>query len=211
MKYTEFFKKYKGKKIDYDGMYGVQCVDLIDRYITDVLQLKINFFGNAKLWWTNRNKSQWLKGNFYFITPTYSNNETRRGDIGIRSSGTYGHIFVIDNLNSNGTFSYYDCNGGGNGEAVTLRTRPYNSKYINGILRPKNQKNIDGVKIYGNASIVGNCPVFSSSELDSKVGALYFGDRVLKLGTGRGRPIVTYQITNGYKVGFINEKYLKED
>lgn len=36
MNYSEFINKYLGKSTDYDGAYGVQCVDLIKAYLHDV-------------------------------------------------------------------------------------------------------------------------------------------------------------------------------
>ena len=113
MTFDEWVNTYKGSKVDYDGSYGVQCVDLADHYVTHVLGLSVGFWGNAKNWWTDRNSSQWLKNNFTFISPKYTNGETQKGDIGIRTSGTWGHIFIIANSNSNGTVSYWDENGGG--------------------------------------------------------------------------------------------------
>lgn len=205
MNYTEFIKKYNGKKIDYDGVYDCQCVDLIDRYIVDVLQLKIGFWGNAKTWWTNRFNSRWLADNFYFIIPKFNEHETQRGDIGIRCSGSNGHIFIIDSANSNGRFSYYDTNGYGNNEAVTLRSRPYNAKYITGILRPKNQTNIN-TTLYGNGRVIQACAVYSDSRLENAIGYLYVGDRVCKLGTGNGNIMLCYPVNNYYKVGFIKSE-----
>ena len=142
MSFEAWVNKYLGKRSDYDGVYGVQCVDLIDCFIDRVLGLTKGFWGNAKYWWLNRNKSEWLKDNFDFITPKYANGELKRGDIGIRTSGTYGHIFVVAESNTNGKFKYYDQNATGNGDKMTLREKPYNSDYINGILRPKNQSNL---------------------------------------------------------------------
>ncbi|WP_252722587.1 hypothetical protein [Treponema phagedenis] len=37
MSLDEFVKKYLGKKVDYDGHYGAQCVDLFRQYCKDVL------------------------------------------------------------------------------------------------------------------------------------------------------------------------------
>ena len=137
--FESWVKLYLGKKTDWDGAYGVQCVDLIDCYINKCLGLSIGFWGNAKYWWLNRKTSTWLKNNFEFVTPTYKNGELKKGDIGIRTSGTYGHIFVIAEPSANGSFKYYDQNATGNGDAMTLRTKAFNSSNINGILRPKNQ------------------------------------------------------------------------
>jgi cell wall-associated NlpC family hydrolase len=33
----EFVKKYTGKKVDYDGVYGAQCVDLFRQYVKECL------------------------------------------------------------------------------------------------------------------------------------------------------------------------------
>lgn len=39
MELEKFVKKYEGKKIDYDGAYGAQCVDLARLYIHSVWEL----------------------------------------------------------------------------------------------------------------------------------------------------------------------------
>lgn len=140
--FESWVNKYLGKRTDYDGVYGVQCVDLIDCYIEKCLGLKKGFWGNAKDWWTDRNSSSWLKKNFDFVTPKYKNGELKKGDIGIRTSGTYGHIFVVYGPAANGKFKYYDQNATGNGDKMTLREKAFSSSYINGILRPKDQSNL---------------------------------------------------------------------
>ena len=40
MTLEEFVKKYNGKKVDYDGVYGAQCVDLFRQYTKEVLDVK---------------------------------------------------------------------------------------------------------------------------------------------------------------------------
>lgn len=37
MNLEEFVKKYKGKKVDFDGVYGAQCVDLFRQYVKECL------------------------------------------------------------------------------------------------------------------------------------------------------------------------------
>lgn len=39
MELVEFINKYLGKEVDYDGAYGVQCVDLFRQYCKDVLNV----------------------------------------------------------------------------------------------------------------------------------------------------------------------------
>ncbi|MDD6658687.1 MAG: CHAP domain-containing protein [Eubacteriales bacterium] len=165
MKFSAWVKKFLGKKTDYDGVYGVQCVDLIDCYIHECLGLDKGFWGNAKFWWLNRKSSAWLKKNFEFITPNYKNGELKKGDIGIRTSGTYGHIFVIAEPTKNGKVKYYDQNATGNGDKMTLREKAYNSSTVNGILRPKNQKNLKEAKVY--KTVKANGGLFAYSSLNS--------------------------------------------
>ena len=142
MKLSEFVETYLGKKTDWDGAYGVQCVDLIDAYIEKVLELKIGFYGNAKNWWTERNDSSWLKSNFDFVTPKYKDGELKAGDIGVRTSGAWGHIFIVKEPTNNGKIKYYDQNATGNSDAMTLQTKTYSSSTVTGILRPKAQDKI---------------------------------------------------------------------
>ena len=40
MTLEEFVKKYNGKKVDYDGVYGAQCVDLFRQYAKEGLGIK---------------------------------------------------------------------------------------------------------------------------------------------------------------------------
>ena len=39
MTLDEFVKRYNGKKVDFDGRYGCQCVDLFRQYCEDVLKI----------------------------------------------------------------------------------------------------------------------------------------------------------------------------
>ena len=40
MTLEEFVNVYNGRKVDYDGVYGCQCVDLFRQYVKDVLGIK---------------------------------------------------------------------------------------------------------------------------------------------------------------------------
>lgn len=215
LKFSQWVNTYIGKRTDYDGAYGVQCVDLIDCYIDKCLGLTKGYWGNAKYWWTNRNSSKWLKDNFEFITPTYKNGELKAGDIGIRTSGTYGHIFIVKESNANGKIKYYDQNATDSGDAMTLREKPYTSDYVNGILRPKNRSNIDERKTamskYGNAAMMSAQTVYADSDLTLKVGSVSKNERVLQLGTGEGNPIISYKTDSGYKTGFVRKGSVKRD
>ena len=137
---NEFFNKYKNKAIDFDGVAGVQCVDLAKLYLNKVFGIKSGAWGNAKDWWIDRNKNTVLKKNFDFIlidaSRPYAKTTVQKGDIGIRTSGTYGHIFVIDKVKDNILY-YYDFNGTGHNDPCTRRGKPFTNYYITGILRKK--------------------------------------------------------------------------
>ena len=139
MKYNEFVLKNIGHKIDFDRQYGIQCVDLINQYMVDVLGLEVTYHPYfAKDFWNDRKKSKFLIKNFEFVLPTQ---KIQRGDIGVRNTGTAGHIFIIDKKIGNKLYVYDQINKG-SGAGMTARVFENTSKYITGILRPKNQKNI---------------------------------------------------------------------
>lgn len=146
MTFKQWVKTYLGKKTDYDGAYGVQCVDLAKCYIEKVLGIKAQSIGNAKEYWEKRSSEKYLKDNFTPIKCTYKNGELQAGDIGVRTSGTYGHIFVVAEPTKDGKIKFYDQNATGKGDAMTLRTKAYTQMVITGVLRPKNQKNITTTK-----------------------------------------------------------------
>ena len=141
--FKEFIKKYIGKSVDYDGYAGVQCVDLAKLYLDKCFNLKCGEMGNAKNWWYDRNSNPILKKNFNSVTVDnsrpYAKTPVQAGDIGIRTSGKYGHIFLIQEVKNNIIY-YYDFNGTGNHDAMTLRKKPYSSYYVTGILRKKTEQ-----------------------------------------------------------------------
>lgn len=140
MKWSEWIKQ-TGSYLDDNGG-KVWCVDLVLNFIKDCLGLTISFHGNAREWWERRNE---LKDNFEFITPTFKDGELLPGDIGVRVTGGhgYGHIFVIAGSVKNGELRYYDENGRGNYDPMTLQKYSYTKDNITGVLRPRDRSNID--------------------------------------------------------------------
>lgn len=141
--YKEFIAKYLGKKIDYDGYAGVQCVDLAKLYLEECFGLKCGEMGNAKEWWYDRKTNPILAKNFDAYTinnhrPASTSN-INKGDLGIRTSGTYGHIFVCDHTDKK-TITYYDENGTGKHDAVSKRIKPFTNYYVTGVLRKKTER-----------------------------------------------------------------------
>ena len=90
MTVREFFNKYQGTSVDFDGYYGPQCVDLVQYYNRDVIGGPL-LTGNAKDIWGTYPK------NFYTQTPNLPNNFPSLGDIIIWDGGMgngNGHIAI---------------------------------------------------------------------------------------------------------------------
>lgn len=106
MNYTEFFNKYNGKPVDFDGYYGNQCMDLYRQYVKEVIECPQSPGVNgAKDVWNT-----YLPEYFERITNTPTG-VPQKGDIVIWGVGVgpYGHIAIFDNGDSN-SFKSFDQN-----------------------------------------------------------------------------------------------------
>jgi len=114
MNYDIFLNKWMGKSIDWDGMYGYQCVDLIAQYCVEMGWPVA--YANAKDWANHsalRNTHNWTVNN-----PSDFNQVPKRGDIivwngNLPGSGGYGHIAIWDMIVRPGIFNSLDQNWGG--------------------------------------------------------------------------------------------------
>lgn len=95
----EFIDKYDGKKVDFDGVYGAQCVDLFRQYAKEVLRIKehtgpCQTTGGAKDLYLDYDKMPLEKK--YFIRSRSKN--WKAGDILIWDStptNKYGHVAIF--------------------------------------------------------------------------------------------------------------------
>lgn len=138
MTLDKFLDTYKvGKSYDYAKTgYKGECVSLVKCYIKDVLGVTPQAIGNAKDYWLKRNSS-YIANNFTPIvnTPSFV---PERGDLFVRTSGTYGHIGIV----LDATTSYFNTiEQNYNGCRTVKNINHTNWSNIN-FLRPKNQKNI---------------------------------------------------------------------
>ena len=134
MTIDDFFNKVKGKKIDYDGVYKNQCVDLIKQYEFDVMCIIPEAVGDAKDYYLNFENKKFLKNHFIKIpnTPDYV---PLKGDVVVFGGGKYGHICIATGEGNTSYFYSYDQNVGGNLEPVQRCWHNY--KNCLGALRPK--------------------------------------------------------------------------
>lgn len=142
MTFDNFFDKYLGTKIDYDGVSGVQCVDLIKLYLDKVFGIKAGAWGNARDYWLSFDSREPLKKNFTKIKNT-ADFVPKKGDIvvwsgDISASNDYGHIAVACGEGNTSAFYSYDQNW--NGKEVKKIKHNYTALY--GVLRPKDLDNI---------------------------------------------------------------------
>ncbi len=104
MTIDQFITKYEGKKVDWDGAYGGQCVDLFRQYLNDVLNFpQPRGVVGAADFWTNYDSDPNLKNNFQKIanSPT---GVPAKGDVMVwnkKAGGGFGHIaiFLEGNVN----------------------------------------------------------------------------------------------------------------
>lgn len=132
MTFKKWVEKNLNKKVNPDGVYGVQCVDLIDFYIQDYLKLKKGFWGNAIDWYKSYNNSKWLKNSFIKLNKDCCS----VGDVCVSNSGKYGHIFICTKKLSDYEIEYIDQNHTGKGDCITLRKGNINTLSICCVLRP---------------------------------------------------------------------------
>ncbi len=139
MNLQEFVAKYSGKKIDWDGAYQGQCVDLFRQYVHELLALsQPKSVVGAADFWTNYDSDPVLKENFDKI----ANSETfvpQAGDVGIwnkKAGGGFGHIGVCTGKGDTNTFESFDQNWK-TISVCELITHNYTNFY--GVLRPKRQ------------------------------------------------------------------------
>jgi len=135
----QFIKKYVGKKVDADGAYGYQCVDLVKKYFPEVLGTPA-IRNNAVDYWTNYPTKYLTR-----ITNTASF-LPKRGDIMVWGTkvGKYGHIAIVDTANLN-TFVSLDQNWPYSNGTTPAKKITHNYSGVLGVLRPKKDVNFDQV------------------------------------------------------------------
>ncbi|MBO5869334.1 MAG: leucine-rich repeat protein, partial [Clostridia bacterium] len=125
----------EGQYLDYDGVYGAQCVDLI-KYYYDFLG-ETPRKGNANHYiYDSYSGSKvpigWTKIQYY------SGFTARAGDIALFDYGEYGHIGLIVSADATGMTTLENNREDGSGTSVAkLGRRSYTSLDFWGVIRPK--------------------------------------------------------------------------
>lgn len=144
--FKKWVELFEGKKINPDGVYGVQCVDLIKHYCRNVIGINKKYsdsWGNAVEWYTKFGEKPWLIQNFKRIS-YIKGMRIRKGDIAVFStSSQFGHIAVCTGNYNKYTFEAFDENYKGTGAGMTKRNFEYTgNRILLGVLRPRDRSNI---------------------------------------------------------------------
>lgn len=139
MTLIEFIEKYQGKKVDFDGAYGAQCVDLFRQYTKEVLGIRehtgpcattggaidlfldYNIMPVEKKYFTRSTNKNWKSGDILIWDKTPTNK--------------YGHVAILIAVFDNSKFLVFEQNGITQaGAEIRVRDRTY----LLGYLRKKN-------------------------------------------------------------------------
>ena len=126
MTIEEFVKKNTGKKVDYDGVFGAQCVDLFRQYALDVLGIPEHTgscatSGGAKDLFLDYAKMPLEKKYFIKIT----NKSFIPGDVAVwgeSEKNKYGHVAIVLGKLNDDLIVFEQDGLKQNGARITLRS-----------------------------------------------------------------------------------------
>ena len=103
MRLNEFVEKYNGKKVDYDGHYGAQCVDLFRQYCKDVLEIPHTggVVGASELY--TKYEAMPLEKRYFERIPYKAGMQPDTGDVVIfdaTKTNPYGHVAIVINAST---------------------------------------------------------------------------------------------------------------
>lgn len=150
LNYDQFQNKYLGKAVDYDGVAGVQCVDIADQYFKDCFGITGVWVNGARDFYNNFNSYPALVNAFNRVANT-RDLVVQKGDVVIWGGGTWGHVAIGNGQGNIDYFVSLEENTTGKHEPTQLVTHYFNGKSatdgcnpVLGVLRPKDQKRIQG-------------------------------------------------------------------
>lgn len=139
MNYIEFEAKYLGKPVDFDGVVGVQCVDLVDQYLKDCFGIEGVWCNGAKDLYNNFSSYPALVKAFDRV-PNTPDLIVREGDIVIWGGGSWGHTGIGTGHGTVDWFITLEENTLGRHEPTQLVKHWFANDIANpclGVLRPK--------------------------------------------------------------------------
>lgn len=98
MNYQDFKTEWQGRRVDYDHVFGYQCVDLILEYLKEVCNIASGVHGNA-IDYANSPTPTFIQNFDKIVTPIYL-----QGDIVVLNGlpgNPFGHIGLFDHTDPN--------------------------------------------------------------------------------------------------------------
>ena len=142
MTYDEFEKKYLGKAVDFDGVAGVQCVDLVDQYLKDCFGITGVWCSGAKDLYNNFKSYPALVNAFDRVANT-PELIVQKGDIIIWGGGSWRHTGIGNGEGNKDWFMSLEENTLGRHEPTQLAKHYFDNDISNpclSVLRPKAAK-----------------------------------------------------------------------
>lgn len=208
MTYDEFYKKYIGKAVDYDGVAGVQCVDLADQFLKDVFGITGVYVEGARDFYNKFDSYPVLVKNFDRVANT-RDLVVQKGDIVVWGGGTWGHVGIGTGEGDKDWFKTIEENTRGKHEPTQEVRHVFNKKTgddccwpVLGVLRAKDQTKILGKKkstaYKGKVTAVSGLNVRSTPGMTGKIiGLLRYGEACT---------ISEEKIVAGEKWGYVKTK-----
>lgn len=217
MTYKEFEKKYLGKAVDFDGVAGVQCVDLVDQYLKDCFGIEGVWCNGAKDLYNHFGTYPALVAAFDRV-PNTDDLVIRKGDIIIWGGGSWGHTGIGTGEGNVDWFMSLEENTLGQHEPTQLVKHWFRNDICNpclGVLRPKAAKTdptapLDSEIWYrkGDKDKDGEHAIFAIKQRLKALG--YNVDDTGGFGGGTENAVKDIQQKNGYEpTGEIGPEFIK--
>lgn len=207
MTYDEFYKKYIGKAVDFDGTAGIQCVDLVDQYLKDVFNITGVWVNGARDFYNKFTSYPALVKAFDKVENTREL-IVKKGDIVIWGGGSWGHCAIGTGDGTMDWFKSIEQNTRGRHEPTQEVKHTFNKKTgddccwpVLGVLRAKDQSKVLGksekkVKVTAKSGL--NVRTGAGVDIKNKVvGLLKYGDVVA---------ITSEKTVSGQKWGYLKSK-----
>ena len=150
--FDSFKEAYLGKAVDYDDVAGIQCVDLVDRYLEDIFGITGVWVDGARDLFNKFTSFPPLVVNFTKI-PNKEELVVQKGDIVVWGGGTWGHCGIGTGVGNLDYFETIEENTLGKHEPTQVVKHYFEGNRENdgcnpvlGVLRPKHQDKVLGQK-----------------------------------------------------------------
>ena len=150
MTYDEFQSRYIGKAVDFDGVAGVQCVDLADQYLKDVFGITGVWVSGARDFY-NSFPSYPSLVKYFDRVPNTRELVVKKGDLVVWGGGRWGHVAIGTGRGDIDRFESFEQNTLGRHEPAQLVMHTFNNRTgadschpVLGVLRPKEQERVLG-------------------------------------------------------------------